>query len=112
LAAWHRAQTMLQPHEAWRTFAEWIDRANPRFQFSVARNLVIGSQIAAGELAHAELVRQEARGHMRQLLAQGTILCLPTAPFPAPPSDQPLSATTPLRARNACLLAPGGLAGL
>src|SRR5690348_6702129 len=53
LAAWHRAQTTLQPHEASRTFAEWIERANPCFQFSVARNLVLGSQIPAAELAHA-----------------------------------------------------------
>src|SRR5258705_8409117 len=56
LAAWHRAQSTIQPSEAWQTFAEWIERANPRFQFSVARNLVIGSQIPAGELAHTALV--------------------------------------------------------
>src|SRR5207248_6945483 len=94
LAAWHRAQTVLQPHEAWQTFAEWIERANPRFQFSVARNLVIGSQIPAGELAHAALVREEARGHLRRLLPEGTILCLPTTSFPAPRCGQPLTATS------------------
>src|SRR5947199_6958029 len=81
LAAWHRAQTTLQPHEASQTFAEWIERANPRFQFSVARNLVLGSQIAAGEPAYAVLVREEARGHLRRLLPEGTIMCLPTTPF-------------------------------
>src|SRR5438477_5554482 len=112
LAAWHRAQTTLQPHEAWQTFAEWIERANPRFQFSVARNLVIGSQIAAGELAHAVVVREEARGHLRRLLPEGTILCLPTAPFPAPRCAQPLPATTALRARIICLCAHGGLTGV
>src|SRR5207237_5134738 len=84
LATWYRAQSTLQPHEASQTFAAWIERANPRFQFSVARNLVIGSQIAAGELAHAVLVREEARGHLRRLLPEGTIMCLPTTPFPAP----------------------------
>src|SRR5438105_9612313 len=35
LAAWARAQRTLQPYEAWLTFQEWIDRTNPRFQFSV-----------------------------------------------------------------------------
>ena len=29
-------------------------------------------------------MREEARGRMRQLLPPGTILCLPTTPFPAP----------------------------
>ena len=112
LAAWHRAQTTLQPHEAWQTFAEWIERANPRFQFSVARNLVIGSQIPAAELAQAALVREEARGHLRRLLPEGTIMCLPTTPFPAPRCGQPLTATTALRARIICLCAHGGLTGV
>src|ERR1700720_613508 len=112
LAAWHRAQTTLQPHEAWQTFAGWIERANPRFQFSVARNLVIGSQIPAAELAQATLVREEARGHLRRLLPEGTIMCLPTTPFPAPRCGQPLTATTALRARIICLCAHGGLTGV
>jgi amidase len=112
LAAWHRAQTTLQPHEAWQTFAEWIERANPRFQFSVARNLVLGSQIPAAELAQATLVREEARGHLRRLLPEGTIMCLPTTPFPAPRCGQSLSATTALRARIICLCAHGGLTGV
>jgi amidase len=112
LAAWHRAQSTIQPSEAWQTFAEWIERANPRFQFSVARNLVIGSQIPAGELAHAALVREEARGHLRRLLPEGTILCLPTTPFPAPRCGQPLSVTSALRFRVICLCAHGGLTGV
>src|SRR2546425_9042999 len=45
LAAWARAQRTLQPYEAWLTFQEWIDRTNPRFQFSVARNLALAPTI-------------------------------------------------------------------
>ena len=74
------------------TFQDWIERANPRFQFSVARNLIQGATIPASERAWASLVREEARGRMRRLLSPGTILCLPTTPFPAPLRDQPLSA--------------------
>src|SRR6185437_14592140 len=37
LVAWARAQRILQPFEAWQNFQDWIERANPRFQFSVAR---------------------------------------------------------------------------
>jgi len=57
-------------------------------------------------------VRQEARGDLRRLLPQGTILCLPTTPFPAPPCGQPLTATTALRSRIICLCALGGLTGV
>ena len=112
LAAWARAQRTLQPFEAWQTFQDWIERANPRFQFSVARNLIQGAAIPAAERAWASLVREEARGRMRQLLPPGTILCLPTTPFPAPLRGQPLSATETLRGRITCLCAHGGLTGV
>jgi len=112
LAAWARAQRTLQPYEAWQTFQEWVDHANPRFQFSVARNLVLGGMISASERAWASLVRQEARGRMRQLLPPGTILCLPTTPFPAPLCGQPLSVLEPLRDRITALCAHGGLTGV
>ncbi|MFI4948000.1 MAG: amidase [Alphaproteobacteria bacterium] len=111
LAAWARAQRTLQPYEAWLTFQEWIDRTNPRFQFSVARNLALAPTIPASERAWASLVRQEARGRMRQLVPPGTILCLPTTPFPAPLRAQPLSVLEPLRDRITALCAHGGLTG-
>jgi len=49
---------------------------------------------------------------MRQMLPPGTILCLPTTPFPAPPRGQKLSATERLRGRITCLCAQGGLTGV
>src|SRR4051794_9562960 len=112
LANWARAQRTLQPFEAWQTFQDWIERANPRFQFSVARNLMQGAAVPAAERAWASLVRDEARGRMRQLLPPDTILCLPTTPFPAPFRGQPLSVTDALRNRITCLCAHGGLTGV
>jgi amidase len=49
---------------------------------------------------------------MRQLLPAGTILCLPTTPFPAPLCGQPLSALDPLRDRITALCCHGGLTGV
>ena len=111
LSVWARAQRTLQPHEAYNTFREWLDKGNPRFAFSVARALVMGSMIPESERAWANLMRQEARGRLAYLLKPGTILCLPTTPFPAPPRGQPLSILDPLRDRITCLCAHGGLAG-
>ena len=71
-----------------------------------------GAAVSPAERAWASLVRDEARGRMRQLLPQGTILCLPTTPFPAPPRGQPLSRTDALRNRITCLCAHGGLTGM
>lgn len=111
LSVWARAQRSLQPVEAYNTFKSWLDERNPRFAFSVAKALVTGSMIPESDRAWANLMRQEARSRMAHLLPQGTILCLPTTPFPAPPVGQPLSVLDPLRDRITCLCAQGGLAG-
>jgi amidase len=112
ITQWARAQRTLQPSEAWLTFKDWIDRNNPRFAFSVARNLILGSMIPDSERDWARLVRQEARGRMRHLLPEGTILCLPTTPFPAPKRGEPLSIAGPQRDRLLCLCCHGGLTGV
>jgi amidase len=112
LSVWARAQRTLQPAEAWQTFRGWIESDNPRFAFSVARGLVAGSQIAASERGWAALMRQEARGRMAYLLPPGTILCMPTTPFPAPRKGLPLPMLEPLRDRITCLCAHGGLTGV
>jgi len=111
LSVWARAQRTLQPAEAYATFKTWLDERNPRFAFSVARGLVLGSMIPESDRAWATLMRQEARGRMAWLLPAGTILCLPTTPFPAPQRGLPLSTLDPMRDRITCLCAQGGLAG-
>ena len=97
LSAWGRAQRALQPHEAWLTFKDWVDRDNPRFAFNVARGLVAASAIPETERGWAALVRREARARMA---------------FPAPERGLPLSQQNPLRDRILCLCAHGGLTGV
>jgi len=112
LSVWARAQRTLQPYEAWLTFKDWIDRDNPRFAFSVARNLSFGSAIPESERQWAAMMRAEARARLAWLLPPGTILCMPTTPFPAPPKGLPLATLEPLRARIVCLTSHGGLGGV
>lgn len=111
LSVWARAQRTLQPVEAYNTFKGWLDERNPRFAFSVAKALVMGSMIPPAEQAMAQLMRQEVKARMAYLLPSDTILCLPTTPFPAPLVGQPLSVLDPLRDRITCLCAQGGHAG-
>ena len=111
LSVWARAQRSLQPVEAYATFKDWLDKGNPRFAFSVAKALVMGSMTPQVDQTWAALMRQEVRARLNYLLPAGTILCLPTTPFPAPLRGQPLSVLDPLRDRITCLCAHGGLAG-
>jgi len=112
LTAWARAQRTLQPWEAWQTFKPWLERDNPRLQYSVARNLARGAAIPESEREWAALVRSEARARMTWLLPPGTILCMPTTPFPAPLKGQSVPALEPVRARILGLAAHGGLTGV
>lgn len=112
LSVWARAQRSLQPVEAWETFRDWVERDNPRMAFSVARGLIAGAQIPAAEQGWAALMRREACARMAYLLPPGTILCLPTTPFPAPRKGLPLPVLMPLRDRITCLCAQGGLTGV
>jgi len=110
-SVWAKAQRTLQPVEAWATFQPWVESANPRMAFSVAAGLLNGAQMPAAERGWAALMRQEARARLRYLLPPGTILCLPTTPFPAPLRGLPLPVLQPLRDRISCLCAQGGLTG-
>jgi amidase len=112
LSTWARAQRTLQPHEAWLTFKEWIDRDNPRLAFSVARGLAAASAIPESERQGAALMRAEARARLAWLVPPGAILCMPTTPFPAPRKGLSLATLEPLRARISCLAAHGGLTGV
>lgn len=112
LSVWQRSQRVLQSSESWKTFEPWLDTCNPRMAFSVARGLVQGSMFTDQERTAAALMRMEARARMRLLLPPGTILCLPTTPFPAPLRDLPLSVLGPLRERISCLTSHGGLTGV
>ncbi len=112
LAAWARAQRTLQPWEGWLTFRDWLDRRNPRMAFSVARNLVRAADIPEADRLWASMVRVEARARLTHLLPPGTVLCLPTTPFPALPKGLAVSAQEPFRMRISVLASHGGLTGV
>ena len=111
LSVWKDAQRTLQSSESLRTFAPWLDQYNPRMQYGVARNLVLAASISDADRTRAALMREEARARLRLLLPPGTILCLPTTPFPAPLLGQSVSALAFPRERITCLACVGGLTG-
>jgi amidase len=111
LSVWQAAQRCLQSSEAWQTLQPWIDAHNPRFAFNVARGLVQASMYTENERTRAALMREEARGRLRMLLPPGTILCLPTTPFPALKRGLAVSDLALPRERISALTCLGGLTG-
>jgi amidase len=111
LSTWARAQRTLQPYEGWLTFKDWLNETNPAMAYSVARGLAAAA-IPSAEREWADMMRQEARARLNYLLAPGTVICLPTTPFPAPMKGLSISQTDPLRMQIACLCSHGGLTGV
>jgi amidase len=112
LTAWLRAQRVLQQSEAYATFAPWLNTHNPRLAWSVARGLVAGAEYSAAERGYAAITRREVTARLALLLPPGTILCMPTTPFPAPLRGLPVSALAMPRDRISALTCPAGHSGV
>ena len=111
ISVWGRTQRTLQMAEAWHTFQDWIERTNPRMAFNVARGLIMGSMVPEVDRQWALLMKHEARARLEYLLPAGSVLVMPTTPFPAPPKNLPLPEQNQVREKILGLCAHGGLSG-
>ncbi len=112
LEVWGNQRNICQRAEAWRNFAPWIERTNPRFGFSAARNLAFAATITPEQLAIANAVRARVVERMRALLEGGAILCIPTTPFTAPPLGLSLAELDRQSGRIGLLCSIAGMASL
>lgn len=81
LASWCAHQRQLQAFEFGRTFADWVDRVNPRFSFEVGRSLALAATLREADLGDARATRAAARERLDDLLGSSNVLCLPTCPI-------------------------------
>lgn len=112
LAAWYDAFRHLQGAEIWRVHGDWVTRTRPGFGPGVAERFRWVATIGRDEVAAADEVRGRARARLQALLDAGQVLCLPTAPSPAPLKGLPLAETERFRGRTLSLTCIAGLAGL
>jgi amidase len=111
LRHWSSQQQVLQGREAWETMRNWVDRVNPRLSFEVAERYAAAQAITDEEVAAAQNIRRTIRARMTALLSDGTIVCLPTTPTPAPVRGEPLSVRNLLRPRISMLTCIAGTTG-
>ncbi len=112
LADWRGYQAVLQRREAWRTFADWIDQVNPRFGFDVAELFASGARTDEDEHRRAERAQPEIVAIIDDVLAGGTVICLPTTPCVAPLRGQLRSAARRVLMNLLSLTCIAGLAGV
>lgn len=111
LSDWAAGQRVRASSEAWEVVREWIDRVNPRMSFHVAESCLAGRSLTPEEVAAALVEREKVIARMKTLLAGDTVVCLPTAPTPAPPRTQTMSERRPLTSRIVQLTCTAGTIG-
>jgi amidase len=112
LAEWSRHQRQLQSYEFGRTFAAWIDAANPRFSFEVASSLAYAATIRDEDINEPRTFREQARRHLDTLLDGHRVICLPTSPILPIRRDARLSEIKAAVHRIVDLTCIAGLTGL
>lgn len=111
IADWLAAQTTHQGYEAWRSFADWIDRTNPRLGFEVADALFRNRAVTADAYAAAQRFRAARQAEVLAWLDESTVIAFATTPFIAPLRDLPRSQSWALRARLVGLMCVAGTLG-
>jgi amidase len=108
---WLRHQGTLQSREAWNTFAPWLDRRNPRLGFEVAANFFRNLLVTDDTLGEAAACRAAMRKTFDALLADDTVIALPTAPVLAPLRGQTRTAMQGPRSRIINFTCVAGMIG-
>ncbi|MFG1294617.1 amidase [Xanthobacter variabilis] len=113
LAGWSAAFRALQAAEIWQSVGGWIEAVRPQFGPGVAERFAAAAVLNPAEVEAARPVREAVIGRTSALLAEGTVLVLPTTPRCAPLKGS-AAADTEVTYRHLAmnLLCTAGLAGL
>ena len=101
-----------QGAEAWAALGEWVTRVKPQFGPAIQGRFAWAQTIAPRDVAHARARREEITRRMDELLREGAVLALPSAPGIALLRGSPLEEVDGLRARALPMLCIAGLARL
>jgi amidase len=111
LAAWRNTFRVLQSQEAWAAQGAWIEATEPKLGPGVKERFAAASIMDPAEIAAAQTMRKIIVARVLSLLAEDTVLVLPTSPGIAPLLKTPDAVLDIFRARAIELLCASGHAG-
>ena len=109
LREWFR---LLQAFEVWATHGEWVRRVKPDFGPGIKERYEWAATVTANQVEGPQRARAQFAAQLDAMLADGAVLCLPTAPGIAPLLKTPADALETFRAQAIGLLSIAGLARL
>jgi len=84
LEAWRNQFRLLSAAETWSIHGAWIDQAKPVFGPAIAERFAFAREASDRDMAPLHAARAGIGQRLRALLGVDGVLCLPTAPGPAP----------------------------
>ena len=110
-ADWLPHFRVLQAREVWQSHGAWVEAHNPVFGPGVRERFEAAAAVTDDDVAVANDARTRLRRHIDGLLADGSVLCLPTAPGIAPLCATPEADMDAERQRILSLTCLSGLSG-
>src|SRR5215510_11622315 len=112
LTRWMDYFRFLQGAEAWACHGEWITREKPAIGPGVKERFAWAPTVSPEDITRASMRREEIARRMADMLGEGTVLALPSAPGAALLRNSSPKLLDELRARALPLLCIAGLARL
>ncbi len=109
---WREAFRVVQAHETWGSYGDFVTRAKPAIGPGVKERLAFAATVTAAQAEASRQILAPARAHIRALVPPGTVMVLPTAPCIAPRHDIAGDEAESFRARVMRLTCMAGIAGL
>jgi amidase len=112
LDTWREAMRIVQAHEVWARFGQFITKRRPNLGPGIRERMEIAASTTDDQVAAARDVTAEATQRMHELAVPGRVLALPTAPSIAPPLATPADELESFRVRVMRLVCMASISGL
>ncbi|MBD0282050.1 MAG: amidase [Thermoleophilaceae bacterium] len=112
LDTWREAMRIVQAHEVWASFGEFITKHRPNLGPGIRERMEIAARIPNDQVARAHVVTAQATQRMDELVVPGTVLAMPTAPSIAPPLATPADELESFRVGVMRLVCMASISGL
>lgn len=112
LETWRTQFRRLSAAETWGVNGAWIETTKPVFGPAIADRFAYAKEAAALDLADDRSARSRIGQRLRDMLGNDGVICLPTAPGPAPLRSATGEAVEAFRQRAQRLTCIAGLSGL
>ncbi len=112
LCEWKESFRVIQAVEFSRCHRNWISARNPRFAPDIAKRMSWALSIPEESEREETPKREAVRDRLEQLVGRSGLICLPSAPGPAPRIDADGKDLENWRNCLLSLTAPAGLSGL